>query len=149
MPACLLPNGYQLGPLHCRLALKNIINKHHICAEANIYSTSKSERMLMRKLLYYLQSLMNIHTTCFHSLKNTILVNVYTFGLSLYIIKCQKGIFECVCFIFCILQRVYRTRKFLVCPETFGLKLLVSFLFCFYKENHKINVTNLGFIKVS
>ena len=58
-------------------------------------------------------------------------VHFFTFGLSFYIINGQKGIFECVCYIFCILQRVYKTRKFLVCPETFGLKLLVSFLVSF------------------
>ena len=34
-------------------------------------------------------------------------------------------------YIFCVLQRVYKTRKFLVCPETFGLKLPVSFLVSF------------------
>ena len=71
---------------------------------------------------------MNIHTTRFYSVKNIIMVNSYTFGLSLYIIKCQKGIFECVCFIFSILQRVFRTRKFLVYPVSFGPKFLVSFL---------------------
>ena len=71
---------------------------------------------------------MNKHTSCFHSVKIIILVHFYTFGISLYIIKCQKGIFECICFIFSILQRVFRTRKFLVCPVTFGLKFLVSIL---------------------
>ena len=49
-------------------------------------------------------------------------------GLSFYIIRCYKGILKCVCFKFCILQRIYKTRKFLVCPETFGFKLLVLFL---------------------
>ena len=33
--------------------------------------------------------------------------------------------------ILCVLQRVYKTRKFLVCPDTFGLKLPVSFLVSF------------------
>ena len=74
---------------------------------------------------------MDIHTTCFHSVKNISLVHFYTFGLNFYITKGQKGIFDCVCYIFWVLQRVYKTRKFLVCPETFGLKLLVSFLVSF------------------
>lgn len=45
--------------------------------------------------------------------------------------KDQKFIFECVYYIFCILKRAWKTRKFLICPETFGLKLLVSFLVSF------------------
>ena len=53
------------------------------------------------------------------------------FGLSVYVVKGQKVIFECVYYIFFILQRVWKTRKFLICPETFGLKLLVSFLVSF------------------
>ena len=70
---------------------------------------------------------MNKHTTCFHSVKIIILVHFYTFGISLYIIKCQKVIFEYGCFIFSILQRAFRPRNFLVCPVTFGLKFLVLF----------------------
>ena len=77
--------------------------------------------MLMSKM-FLKSAVFNDHTY------NIIWVNFFTFGFSLYIIRCQKGIFECVCVIFCILLWVYRTRKFLVCPKTFGLKLLVLFL---------------------
>ena len=43
-------------------------------------------------------------------------------------IQMSKRNFSCVCFTFWIYQRIQKTRKFLVGPETFGLMLLVSFL---------------------
>ena len=83
--------------------------------------------MLMKKLLI-ISAVFNGHTYNMFSLSEE-----HQFGPFLFFWPhlLQKGIFECVCYIFCVLQRVYKTRKFLVCPETFGLKLLVSFLVSF------------------
>ena len=85
--------------------------------------------MHVDKKTFILSAVINEHTyNMFSLIKEHHFCQFLYFWPQPYIIKCQKWIFECVCFVFCILQRVYRTRKFLVCPETFGLNLLVSFL---------------------
>ena len=92
----------------------------------------------MRKLALCLQSV-NEYAYKIFSLGHGHQYDIFfDFGLSFCILKHQKGIFSCVCFIFCVLQRIQKTKELPGWPPDFrpevtGFILCLGFSSCFSK----------------